>query len=112
MHLEAAKKMGDQLIVSITNDEHVNKGAGHPVFNENQRAQLVKALKCVDGVLIVPNLIEALEQIQPDILVKGIDYKKGLQAHHTEYCQRHGIEIKFTNSPKLSAFEIYESKRC
>ena len=112
LHLEAAKQMGDTLIVSITRDEKVNKGPGRPVYPEAQRAALVGALKCVDEVLIVDGLLQALILTKPDILVKGIDYSKGLQPVHEKYCKDMGIEIRFTDTPKLSATELLnESQR-
>ena len=112
LHLEAAKQMGDTLIVSITRDEKVNKGPGRPVYPEAQRAALVGALKCVDEVLIVDGLLQALILTKPDILVKGIDYSEGLQPVHEKYCKDMGIEIRFTDTPKLSATELLnESQR-
>lgn len=104
LHLEEARKMGNLLVVSITDDAHVRKGPGRPIYPQEQRAELVKALKCVNDVIIVSGLIEAMEIVKPDILVKGIDYKtRGLDARHSNYCKQHGIQIRFTDTPKLSA---------
>ena len=102
-HLQEARKLGDRLVVSITDDKHVNKGPGRPIYNQKQRATLVKALKCVDDVIIVPGLISALQTVKPDILVKGIDYKDGLDTVHQWYCRMKGIEVRFTDTPKFSA---------
>ena len=41
-----AKKYADYLIVSITTDRFVNKGFGRPIFNQNQRAELLSSLLC------------------------------------------------------------------
>ena len=103
LHLEAAAKWGERLVVSVTDDKHVNKGPNRPIYNQRQRALLVKALKCVDDVIIVPGLISALQSVKPDILVKGIDYKEGLDTVHQWYCRMKGIEIRFTDTPKFSA---------
>lgn len=112
LHLEAAKKMGDTLIVSITKDEKVDKGPGRPVYPEAHRAALVGALKVVDEVIIVDGLLQALVMARPDILVKGIDYREGLEPVHERYCKDMGIEIRFTVTPKLSATEMLnESQR-
>lgn len=105
-HLEAAKKMGDVLWVSVTDDLHVNKGPGRPVYPQEHRAALVKALKCVDKVITVSGLMEALEFVKPSILVKGTDYRNGLAEYHEAYCKKHGIRIAFTDTPKLSAVEM------
>lgn len=108
LHLEAAKKMGDVLWVSVTDDIHVNKGPGRPVYPQEQRLALIKALKCVDKAITVSGLIEALDFVKPNILVKGIDYREGLNDHHTKYCRDRGIEIRFTDTPKLSVRMINE----
>ena len=105
LHLQQAKELGGYLIVSITSDAYVGKPGG-PFYPEEQRAALVGALKCVDEVLIVDSLMEALAIIRPDILVKGIDYKNGLDLEYTAYCKNHDIEIVFTNTPKLNADEL------
>ena len=111
LHLEAASRMGDILIVSITADEFVNKGPNMPAYPDWQRAALVGALRCVTRTIVVPGLIEAMEVIKPDILVKGVDYAGGLDQIHADYCKAHGIEIRFTDTPKMSAKAIYESRR-
>jgi rfaE bifunctional protein nucleotidyltransferase chain/domain len=112
LHLEAARKMGDILWVSVTDDLHVRKGPGRPIYPQEQRLALIKALRCVDKAITVSGLIEALEIIRPHILVKGIDYKDGLHDVHEKYCKEHMIEIRYTDTPKLSATEfIYEAKR-
>ena len=104
LHLEQAKQLG-YLIVSITSDVYVGKPGG-PFYPEEQRAALVGALKCVDEVLIVDSLLEALAITRPDILIKGIDYKDGLDKIHTDYCRNQGIEILFTDTPKMNADEL------
>lgn len=110
IHLEAASRMGT-LIVSITADAFVNKGPNMPAYPDWQRAALVGGLRCVTRTIVVSGLIDALEQIKPDILVKGVDYSAGLDQIHNDYCKAHGIEIRFTDTPKMSAKAIYESRR-
>ena len=111
-HLQAARAMGDVLIVSVTDDAHVNKGPGRPIFRDWQRAEVVEQQKCVLRAIVVPSLLEALKLVQPDILCKGIDYAAGLNPEHTEYCKTHGIEIRFTDTPKISVIGlINESQR-
>lgn len=105
LHLKAAKEMGDWLIVSVTSDKFVNK-AGRPIHTELQRAAIVKEQRCVDEVLIVDTLTEALDRTKPVILVKGIDYKDSIHPAHFAYCKARGIEIRFTDTPKYSTTEI------
>ena len=106
IHLEAARKMGDELWVSVTDDLHVNKGPGRPVYPQEQRLALIKALRCVDRAFTNSTLIEALEFSKPQILVKGIDYKEGLHEVHENYCRQRGIEIRYTSTPKMSATDL------
>ena len=110
LYLEAAAKMGDILVVSITADAFVNKGPGRPMFPEAQRAKMVGALKCVDRTIIVNSALEALETVKPDIFVKGPDYIGNIQTIHADYCRNHGIEIRFTDTPIYSATKIINDR--
>ena len=110
LYLQSAQRMGDRLVVSITDDAHVNKGPGRPFFNEHQRMTIVHELRCVDDVLIVPGALEALEIVKPDIFVKGQDYRGKIELRHSEYCKAHGIEIRFTDQPIFSTTEIINAR--
>jgi D-beta-D-heptose 7-phosphate kinase / D-beta-D-heptose 1-phosphate adenosyltransferase len=76
--LEAARRMGDRLVVCLNSDESVRrlKGPGRPLVPERDRAAVLSALSCVDAVRIfsedTPERL--LEEIRPDIWVKGGDY--------------------------------------
>ena len=111
LHLEQAKKMGSLLVVSITHDDYVGKGPGRPIYRHGQRSALVRALKCVDEVIVVKSLISAMKIVRPDILVKGTDYKGGLDQEHQDYCKQYGIEIRYTDTPKYSATELIRGLR-
>ena len=76
-HLEAARALGDVLIVTITADRFVNKGPGRPVFGETLRAEMLANLQHVDWVAIndSPDAVSTLELIGPSIYVKGQDYQ-------------------------------------
>src|SRR5690349_7026622 len=105
-HLEQAKSWGDELWVSVTDDIHVNKGRGRPVYPQEHRTALLRALRCVDKVITVSGLIEAIDIAKPNILVKGTDYRQGLHDVHEKYCRDRGIEIRYTTTEKLSATEM------
>lgn len=119
LHLEEAKKMGDRLVVSVTSDKYVNKGPGRPVFSEDQRAEVLKSLRCVDQVIIVDSSIEALKKIMPDIFVKGADYVVSfdervhnldkMRKEDVDFCVDNGIEIKFTYTKKYSSTELIKN---
>ena len=76
-YLQAAKRLGDVLIVTVTPDRFVGKGPHRPVFDEKLRAQAIAALGCVDLVAINswPTATETLRRIRPDIFVKGAEYR-------------------------------------
>jgi len=77
-YLEAAKALGDLLIVGINSDEQARrlKGEGRPVLSQDQRAEIVASLEAVDFVTVFnePTVEELLLAIKPDIHAKGTDY--------------------------------------
>src|SRR5260370_8481969 len=76
-HLEAARALGDVLVVTITADRFVNKGPGRPVFTESLRAEMLAALHFVTCVAIAeaPDAIGAIEEINPQAYAKGNAYQ-------------------------------------
>ena len=84
-YLEQAKALGDRLVVGINNDASVGrlKGASRPVNNLEERATVLTGLASVDWVIPFGDQngdeyddtpFRLIEQIQPDVLVKGGDY--------------------------------------
>ena len=77
--LSAARKLGDCLIVCLNSDDSVRrlKGEARPIIGQEDRAELLLALECVDGVLIFDEDTPeaALDRLRPDIWVKGGDYR-------------------------------------
>jgi len=77
-YLEYARNLGDMLIVGLNADASVrrNKGPGRPITPENERAEVLAALECVDAVVIFEQdtPAEIVRLVQPDILVKGADW--------------------------------------
>ena len=77
-YLQEAKKLGDILIIAVNSDSSTKqiKGTKRPLNNEDDRMEALAALQCVDYVVIFdqedPKKI--LEEIRPDIHVKGGDY--------------------------------------
>lgn len=78
-YLEEAKKLGDVLIVGINTDASVRKlkGPTRPIQNENDRARILAALKAVDHTVLFgeETPLNLIQQIKPDVLVKGGDWK-------------------------------------
>jgi D-beta-D-heptose 7-phosphate kinase/D-beta-D-heptose 1-phosphate adenosyltransferase len=88
-YLEAAKKLGDVLIVAVNDDDSVrrlNKGPERPLNKVADRMRMLAALKCVDWV--VPFTEDTpqrlIARVLPDVLVKGGDYKPEQIAGHAE----------------------------
>ncbi|MFI7607216.1 PfkB family carbohydrate kinase [Micromonospora sp. NPDC049366] len=79
--LQAARKLGDCLVVCLNSDASVAglKGPGRPVVPQGDRGRLLAALSCVDAVMIFdePTPDAALAWLRPDIWVKGGDYAGG-----------------------------------
>lgn len=75
-HLEAARREGDFLVVTLTADAFVNKGPGRPVFPEQMRAEMLAALEYVDAVAVnhAPDAIPVIRSLRPSFYVKGTDY--------------------------------------
>jgi rfaE bifunctional protein nucleotidyltransferase chain/domain len=77
-YLEAARGLGDLLVVGVNSDEQARrlKGEGRPYVAERERAEVVASLRAVDLVTIFPEpTVEALLlAIRPDIHAKGTDY--------------------------------------
>jgi phosphoheptose isomerase len=76
--LEAARSLGDVLVVGLNSDESVRrlKGAGRPVVSAAERAEVLSALRAVDHVVVYEEdtPAAALERLQPDVHTKGADY--------------------------------------
>jgi len=79
-YLESASKKGQILIIGVNSDKSVRnlKGQSRPYIPEYERAYLLASLEYVDYVVIFddPTPYEIISLIQPDVLVKGGDYKK------------------------------------
>lgn len=77
-YLQEARSLGDVLIVAINSDASVSalKGPERPLIPEQERAEVLAALACVDYVTIfnAPDPGDVIAAIQPDVLVKGGDW--------------------------------------
>ncbi len=77
-YLQAARRHGDLLIVGLNSDASVrrNKGPSRPINPEQERAEVLAALACVDAVSIFDDDTPAdiIRRVQPNVLVKGADW--------------------------------------
>ncbi|MGE5191920.1 MAG: PfkB family carbohydrate kinase [Deltaproteobacteria bacterium] len=106
--LQEAAALGDVLIVAVNSDASVRrlKGEGRPVISERERAALVASLECVDYVVIfdddTPHRL--LEQIRPNVLVKGGTTGEIVGREVVE--SYGGLAIRVSELPGISTTEI------
>jgi D-beta-D-heptose 7-phosphate kinase/D-beta-D-heptose 1-phosphate adenosyltransferase len=76
--LEAARRLGDRLVVGVNGDASVArlKGPGRPVVPARQRAEVLAGLACVDWVVVFAEAtpLELIQRLRPDVLAKGGDW--------------------------------------
>ncbi|HEV8187140.1 MAG TPA: D-glycero-beta-D-manno-heptose 1-phosphate adenylyltransferase [Pyrinomonadaceae bacterium] len=95
-YLEQARALGDYLLVAINSDRTVRelKGPDRPVFDQAERAEILAALRCVDYVTVFDNISprSLIEELLPDMLVKGGDYQLD-QIHGREEVEAAGGNV-------------------
>ncbi|HKN23224.1 MAG TPA: D-glycero-beta-D-manno-heptose 1-phosphate adenylyltransferase [Candidatus Acidoferrum sp.] len=113
--LEAARGLGDFLIVGINSDESVRtlKGAGRPLILAEERAEILASLECVDGVLIFDELTpqKVVAALLPDILVKGSDWPGNQIVGREEVEAAGGKVVLIDVVPGYSTTEILKKIR-
>lgn len=112
-HFQAARKMGDVLIVTVTPDVYVDKGPGRPVFDQSLRAESIAALECVDYVAINKwaTAEETLRLLRPDCYVKGQEFETlqdetGKIQKEYEVVREIGAEMRFTREIVFSSSRL------
>ena len=77
-YLEEASTLGEILVVALNDDESTRglKGVGRPLFCEDERAEILLALKAVDFVLLFSEetVDRIIRELRPDVHAKGTDY--------------------------------------
>ena len=116
-HFEAAARLCDLLVVSVTSNRFVNKGPDRPVFETQERAELLSALYCVDFSVIsdYPTVMEVLARLRPDRYFKGGDYLSNTPDvnpdffKERDFAQNLGIEVLHTDEKTSSSSQIIEN---
>lgn len=99
-YLQTAKKMADlPLVVAITSGEYINR-PGRPVFTNDERAEMLEALSCVDAVVIIHErtMMTAIEALKPALYVKGQETRRDGNADlalEMAAVKRNGGETRF-----------------
>ena len=102
-YLEGARREGEVLVVGVNADSSVCnlKGSGRPILDEQARALLVAALRCVDYVVLFaePTVETLLEELRPDVHAKGTDYSAETVPERA-IAARLGIRVAIVGDPK------------
>jgi rfaE bifunctional protein nucleotidyltransferase chain/domain len=115
-YLQEARALGDKLIVAINSDRSVRelgKAPDRPINPEQERAEVLRALACVDEVVIFdeadPHAI--ISKIQPDILVKGADWAEDAVIGRDVVEARGGKVVRIALAEGYSTTKIIEKVR-
>jgi rfaE bifunctional protein nucleotidyltransferase chain/domain len=114
LHLEEARKLGERLVVSITADKYIAK-PGRPIYNERARSAMLRALRCVDDVVVAqsPTAVESIRRVMPRVFVKGLDYcERGIIAEELVVCREIGCDIAYTPTEKYSTTDLIRRLSC
>jgi rfaE bifunctional protein nucleotidyltransferase chain/domain len=116
-YLQAARALGDFLAVGLNSDRSVRqlKGGGRPITTEDDRAEVLAALRCVDLVTIFPEMraTRFLVAARPAIYVKGGDYtSETLNEEERVALKQIGAEIRLIPfEPGYSTSQLLEQIR-
>jgi rfaE bifunctional protein nucleotidyltransferase chain/domain len=115
-YLQAAKQLGDLLVVGVNSDASVrslNKAHDRPIVNEAQRAEVLAALGCVDYVVIFtePDPLDLITALQPDVLVKGGDWAIDKIVGRDVVEQRGGVVKTIPLVPGMSTTSLMQRIR-
>ena len=116
-YLTLAKALGDKLIVIVNNEAQTIAKKGVEFMPIKERAEIIKALRCVDEVVISidtdASVCKTLELIKPDIFAKGGD-RYTYEIPETPVCQKLGIKIvdglgaKIQSSSELTKRKVFK----
>jgi D-glycero-beta-D-manno-heptose 1-phosphate adenylyltransferase len=113
--LESSRALGDALIVGLNSDTSIRelKSPGRPLVPEQERAELLAALECVDAVVIFnqPTPREIIAALLPDVLVKGGDWADDQIVGRAEVEAAGGRFVSIPVVPDYSTTAILEKIR-
>jgi rfaE bifunctional protein nucleotidyltransferase chain/domain len=102
-YLEAAKLLADRLVVAVNSDASTRayKGPTRPVIPELERAELLRALRCTDLVLLFEetDVRTVIRALKPDVHVKGTDYTPESIPERAEV-EAYGGRVAVAGDPK------------
>lgn len=102
-YLQKARSLGDVLVLGINGDLSVAalKGKGRPLQPEQERAEILAALDCVDYILLfeAPTVDGILRELKPDIHAKGTDYTED-SVPERDTVRSYGGQVAIAGDPK------------
>lgn len=114
-YLEAARALGDVLVVAVNGDvsTRANKGPARPIVPEHERAELIGALECVDWVVLFDDrtVERVIDVVRPHIQAKGTDYTEATVPERAAV-ERWGGRVAICGDPKdHSSTELIGKRR-
>lgn len=114
-YLASAANEGDILVIGLNTDASTTglKGPNRPINDQQQRAMILASLQFVNAVILFdePTPYELIKQIQPDVLIKGSDYKPDEIVGHDIIKEKGGIIKTIDFLPGYSTTLIEEKIR-
>ncbi len=103
-HLEESRSLGDRLVVALNADASVrrSKGEGRPVRNEKDRAEVLKALRCVDDVVVFDgaDALPLIHKLRPQVLTNGSDHRLE-EVVGKDFVESYGGKVVITNGARV-----------
>ena len=102
-YLEAARALGDVLVVAVNSDRSVRsiKDPGRPILDETERVSLISALRCVDHVILFDerDVRRVIDVLKPAVHAKGTDYTEE-SVPERQQVLAYGGSVRITGDPK------------
>lgn len=103
-----AKKLGDELMVLLNNDNWLKAKKGYFFMPEKHRKEIIEAIKYVDRVILTEHkpgtkemgVMRAMKKLKPDIFAKSGD-RDAKNIPEYEFCKKNGIEMVFNVTPHV-----------
>ena len=112
-YLQAAAREGDLLLVAVNSDGSVRrlKGPERPVMPEEERAEILEAIECVDHVLVFDETTveEVIRRLRPQVHAKGTDYTEETVPER-ELVRSYGGRVAIVGDPKDHSTRNYLQK--
>jgi rfaE bifunctional protein nucleotidyltransferase chain/domain len=109
-YLREARSLGDALIVGLNSDQSVraNKGPERPINPQEERAEVLAALDCVDAVVVFDEETphEIISRVLPDVLVKGADWGPDNIVGREVVERRGGAVVRIDLAPGFSTTSL------